>query len=93
MEYSKYLASLIKFSKAPKLIYSQNKWLKAISHMKEAEEKNAELVKELEAVKEAGEYIVDIVDGVDVPFNLRVKLTAWDVAVKSANSLINNKEG
>jgi hypothetical protein len=56
------------------------------------EKQNAALVKELEAVKEAGEHIVDIVDGVDVPFNLRVKLTAWDIAVKSANSLI-NKEG
>ena len=92
MVYSKYLTSLIKFSKSPKLIYSQDKWLKAISHMKEIEEQSTFLVKELEAVKEAGEHIVDIVDGIDIPFNLRVKLTAWDVAVKSANSLI-NKEG
>lgn len=73
MKYSRYLASLIKFSKSPKLIYSQDKWLKAISHMKEIEEQNAALVKELEAVKADNEELKVESLVVDEKMNLLLK--------------------
>ena len=49
---SKYLDNLKKFSSNKKLIYSEDRWLKAINHIEAIEKENKRLKAELNKLKE-----------------------------------------